>query len=120
MSKTVLRMLACLKSLWRSEIALSAQLIDRWRDCLALFREKPFIPDVFAIDLGLPKVDGLTVLQAVKADPNCERIPTLVFAQPGTPNFLKAVELRADVCVAKPMALEDYAHLQNGSRAVEC
>ena len=61
--------------------------------------------------LGLPKVDGLTVLQALKADPELRRIPTLVFAEPGTPNFLKALELSADACVAKPMALEDYAHI---------
>lgn len=94
-----------------ARLPYSLRLVTDGETALAFCREKPFIPDVFAIDLGLPKVDGLTVLQAVKADSDLQGVPTLVFVQPGTPNFEKAVELRADLCVAKPMALDQYAAL---------
>lgn len=86
-------------------------LVTDGETALAFCREKPFIPDVFAIDLGLPKIDGLTVLQALKADAELRNVPTLVFVEPGTPNFQKAVELRADVCLAKPMAFHEYTAL---------
>jgi CheY-like chemotaxis protein len=94
-----------------ARLPYNLRLLTDGETALAFCREKPFIPDVFAIDLGLPKVDGLTVLQAVKADSALQGVPTLVFVQPGTPNFQKAVELRADVCVPKPMALDQYAAL---------
>lgn len=94
-----------------AQLPYSLRLVTDGETALAFCREKPFIPDVLAIDLGLPKIDGLTVLEAVKADSELQAVPTLVFVQPGTPNFHKAVELRADVCVAKPMALDQYAAL---------
>jgi len=94
-----------------SRLPYCLSLVTDGETALAFCREKPFIPDVFAIDLGLPKIDGLTVLRALKADSELQNVPTLVFVEPGTPNFQKAVELRADICLAKPMAFHEYTAL---------
>ena len=58
---------------------------------------------MIVLDIGMPKVDGLTVLATLKADPHLKSIPVMVFVSPGNQNSRRARELKADLCVAKPV-----------------
>lgn len=44
----------------------------------AVEKTKTENPDILLIDLMLPKMDGLTVMKTIKADPKFERIPCII------------------------------------------
>lgn len=59
----------------------------------ALAGEKP---DLILLDLVMPVMDGLKVLQAIQADANLKTIPVIVFSAKGaTDEISKAVEAGA-------------------------
>lgn len=45
----------------------------------------PPCPDLFIIDLGLPRVDGAEVLRAFRANENCTHTPAIVFTSSVSP-----------------------------------
>jgi CheY-like chemotaxis protein len=74
-------------------------------------------PDIILLDLNLPGVDGRTVLQAVRADPDLSRIPVVVLtSSTAEEDFLRSVELRVDTYIAKPV---DFAGLMHVVRRIE-
>jgi two-component system response regulator len=78
---------------------------------IAFIESPPFLPDVIALDLGLPKLDGFTVLTRLKDDPVMKSIPVLVFVSPNTRHSKRAEALRADFCLAKPCDLAGYQQI---------
>jgi len=63
-------------------------------------------PDLLILELIMPGMDGFTVCQRVKADPEGKRTKILVmtrFVQAG--NVAKAVECGADLCLEKPFRM---------------
>ena len=86
-------------------------VLEDGETALQFTKAKPFRPDVIVLDLNIPRIDGLTVLAAFKAEPDLKSIPVLVFVSPGTPNSRRADDLKADLCLAKPFDLEGYSQL---------
>ena len=86
-------------------------MLENGEAALEFINSKPFRPDVIALDLNLPRIDGLTVLAALKSDPSLKSIPVLVFVAPNTLQAKRAFELKADLCLAKPFDLEEYRQL---------
>ncbi|MBA3685440.1 MAG: response regulator [Planctomycetes bacterium] len=65
-------------------------------------------PDLIILDLNLPKLDGQTVLQIVKHDPELRAIPVVVLSTAATPAIIarcKALSIAA--YVTKPSRWED-------------
>ena len=66
-------------------------------------------PDLVLLDLNLPKRDGLSVLTAMKANPNLRRIPVVIFS---TSQLLQDIdrsyELGANCYISKPGNLTDF------------
>ncbi|MCP4298294.1 MAG: response regulator, partial [Proteobacteria bacterium] len=61
-------------------------------------------PDVILLDLRLPKVDGVEVLTAIKADEKYELIPVVVLTTSSDESDLtQAMELGADNYLVKPL-----------------
>ena len=83
-------------------------VLEDGEEALRFIESKPFLPDVIVLDLNVPRIDGLTVLATLKADPILKSIPVLVFVSPKTPNWIRAHELKADLCLAKPFDLDGY------------
>lgn len=68
------------------------------------------IPRVILLDLRLPKVDGLEVLQRVRADPRTKRVPIVVLtSSTQDADVVKSYELGANSFVSKPVKFEDFA-----------
>jgi DNA-binding response OmpR family regulator len=86
-----------------------------------------FEPDVIALDIMMPGIDGLTVLEALRASAPTEGIPVVVVsARTLNADRLRAFEAGADDYVSKPFdpnvllqVLERACHGSPEERAVE-
>lgn len=66
-------------------------------------------PRVILLDLKMPKVDGLEVLQKVKADKRTYEIPVVILtSSKEDPDIKRCYELGANSYVVKPVEFEDF------------
>ena len=69
-------------------------------------------PDVVLLDLNLPKVDGLSVLEEIGTDPLLRRIPVVVLTSSEAPeDIAKAYELRVNAYLTKPNTPDEFVSL---------
>lgn len=67
-------------------------------------RDVSLTPKVVLLDLKLPKLSGLEVLQAIKSDPRTQAIPVvMVTSSADDPNIQAAAALGANSYVVKPV-----------------
>lgn len=67
-------------------------------------------PDVVLLDLNLPSVDGLTVLEEVTDDERLRRTPVVVFTgAQSEADLRRAYERGANACLVKPVDPEAFA-----------
>ncbi len=68
------------------------------------------IPKVILLDLKLPKIGGIEVLQKVKADPRTKSIPVVVLTSSAEdPDIKKCYELGANSYIVKPVQFDNFA-----------
>lgn len=71
---------------------------------------KALLPDVIVLDINLPRLDGLSVLRVIRADPRLDGIPVLTLsASMGTEYDEEALEAGALRALHKPL-LPDELH----------
>ena len=99
-----------------SLVPFELTVLENGEQALMFIEAKPFLPDVIVLDLNMPGIDGLTVLATLKADPTLKSIPVLVFVSPNTPNWKRARELKAELCLAKPFDLKGYDYVAESIR----
>lgn len=74
-------------------------------------------PDLVLLDLNLPKVDGHSVLAAIKQDADLKRIPTVILSSSrANCDVLQAYDWHANAYLSKPANLKEYPELV---RAIE-
>lgn len=72
------------------------------------------IPGLILLDLRLPKIDGLEVLNNIKQDPKLALIPVVIMTTSAAESdILRAYENRASSYVVKPLDLSKFAELLN-------
>ena len=79
--------------------------------CRGAHRHRSFArpPKVILLDLKLPKVDGLQVLQAIRADERTRRLPVVIFTSSGEEeDLIKSYNLGANSYVRKPVDFEQF------------
>lgn len=65
-------------------------------------------PDLLLLDIMMPEVNGLDILEAVRADPNFAHLPILILTAATDRNMkIKALELGATDFLAKPLDAQD-------------
>jgi CheY-like chemotaxis protein len=68
-------------------------------------------PAVMLLDLKLPKVDGLEVLQQVKADPNLRMIPIVVLTSSHEEkDMVTSYRLGVNAYVVKPVEFHEFVN----------
>ena len=73
-----------------------------------LFGENRLSPDLVILDLRLPKIDGLQVLQKIREDSSTRNIPVIIVTSsddPGDKDFCRNLGILAIVC--KPLKESD-------------
>jgi CheY-like chemotaxis protein len=66
-------------------------------------------PDLILLDLNLPGMDGLEVLEEVKEDPNLKRIPVVVMtSSQAEKHILEAYNHHANCYVTKPVDVDQF------------
>lgn len=70
------------------------------------------VPRVILLDLRLPKVDGLEVLRALKADPRARLIPVVVLTSSKEDrDVVESYQLGVNSFVSKPVTFEEFARV---------
>ena len=66
-------------------------------------------PDLILLDLNLPKLNGLEVLEQIKADPNLKNIPVVIVSgNIHEGDIRRAYDLQASSFLMKPVEMDDY------------
>ena len=66
-------------------------------------------PDLILLDLNLPKRDGRSVLQEIKADPELKRIPVVILTtSKAEEDILRTYDLHANCYITKPVDIEEF------------
>jgi two-component system response regulator len=77
-------------------------------------RDLTEMPKMILLDLKLPKVDGLQVLQRIRADSRTRRLPVVIFTSSSEQeDMIKSYDLGANSYVRKPVEFEDFLEATN-------
>ncbi len=69
-------------------------------------------PGLILLDLRLPKVDGLEVLETVKCDPDLCQIPVVVLTTSAAEaDLVRAYKNHANSYLVKPVAFQDFVEM---------
>jgi two-component system, response regulator len=72
-------------------------------------RDTDEMPQLVLLDLKLPKVDGLQVLQRIRSDERTRRLPVVIFTSSGEEeDLIKSYDLGANSYVRKPVEFEQF------------
>jgi len=67
------------------------------------------LPDLILLDLNLPRLDGMALLERIKEDPVLARIPVVVLTQSGADaDVRRAYDTFANCYVRKPLDLDQF------------
>lgn len=68
------------------------------------------MPKVILLDLKMPKINGLEVLERVKMDPRTKMIPVVILTSSAEdPDIKKSYELGANSYIVKPVEFDNFA-----------
>jgi CheY-like chemotaxis protein len=66
-------------------------------------------PDIILLDLNMPKKDGRDVLKEIKADPDLQTIPVIVFTASDSEKEVQlAYKLHANCVIVKPVDFTEF------------
>jgi CheY-like chemotaxis protein len=72
---------ASVAQMYRLKLELDGYLVDVAGDGLAaLEKARTSHPDIIFLDIRIPKMDGLAVLERLRHDPSTERIPVVILS----------------------------------------
>ena len=96
---------------WRraAELRVLSDGEDAFRYLEGVRKDPAALPDLVILDLGLPRRNGLEILQEIKSDTILSGIPVVVF----TSSHIDVEKLRAqgrspDLYLVKPIGLDEY------------
>ncbi len=73
-------------------------------------REIQYPPKVILLDIQMPKVNGIEVLQKIKSDPRTRSIPVVILtSSKENPDIQKCYDLGANSYIVKPVNFESFA-----------
>jgi two-component system response regulator len=72
-------------------------------------RDSSILPQMVLLDLKLPKLDGLEVLQAIRADPRTRRLPVVILTSSREDeDLIRSYDLGVNSYVRKPVDFNQF------------
>jgi len=69
----------------------------------------PQTPVLLLLDINMPKVDGIGVLQALKADPKSVKVPVIMLTTTDDPREVeRCYQLGCNVYITKPVQYQEF------------
>lgn len=109
-----------LRALERHRVASSVRLVEDGQQAMDyLLQTGPFSdpqlspqPDLVLLDLRLPKLDGLEVLQTIKTNPSLLHIPVIVLtSSEAEKDVLRAYQYQANSYLVKPVGFAQFTEM---------
>ena len=73
-------------------------------------RNKQYLPKVILLDIQMPKVNGIEVLEKLKADERTKAIPVVILTSSNqSPDIKKCYNLGVNSYIIKPVDFENYS-----------
>jgi two-component system, response regulator len=73
-------------------------------------RDISFPPKVVLLDIQMPKMNGIEVLEKIKTDPRTRNIPVIILtSSKESPDIQKCYDLGANSYIVKPVNFESFA-----------
>jgi len=73
-------------------------------------RDVQFPPKVVLLDIQMPKVNGIEVLQKIKSDPRTRQMPVVILtSSKENPDIQRCYDLGANSYIVKPVNFEGFA-----------
>jgi CheY-like chemotaxis protein len=101
----------------RAKLAVELHHVSNGEECMAFLRKEGRyadtpMPDIILLDLNMPRMDGMEVMQEITKD---ERLKHLVIVVLTSSNFdedvLRAYKLRCNSYLVKPINFEAFAKM---------
>jgi two-component system, chemotaxis family, response regulator Rcp1 len=73
--------------------------------------EGALVPDLILLDMNLPKVDGPTILRAVRGQARLAKVPIIVWSSVQAPRDKSVDEFRIHRFITKPAGLTEFLKL---------
>jgi len=82
-------------------------------DFLKKLKDPTFIhakhPCLLILDIRMPKIDGLDILQFVKSDEQLKKIPVIILTTAGNPSVVdKCRQFECNMFIVKPVVYEEF------------
>ncbi len=103
-----------LEALKGAKVKNNIHVVEDGMEALAFLRKegkyaKVPRPDIFLLDLNMPKKDGREVLAEIKADPELKSIPVVILTvSQAEEDILKSYNLHANCYISKPVDLDQF------------
>ncbi len=99
-----------LRAMRHSEVPNTIRVVRDGAEALeALFSEGAVLPDLVLLDLKLPKVSGLEVLQRIRAEAKTRTLPVVVLSSSDEERDIVACyDIGANSYIRKPVDFDEY------------
>jgi len=75
-------------------------------------RDIQYFPKVILLDIQMPKVNGIEVLEKIKADPRTSAIPVVILTSSNqSPDIKKCYRLGVNSYIVKPVNFDSYTQV---------
>jgi two-component system response regulator len=101
----------------RARFAVQLHHVPNGEECLAFLRnEGPYAdaprPDILLLDLNMPRMDGIEVLQELNQDENLRHLVVVVLTSSSADeDVLRSYKLRCSSYLVKPINFESFAKM---------
>jgi CheY-like chemotaxis protein len=101
----------------RAKFAIDLHHVSNGEECLAFLRkEGPYAgvpaPDIILLDLNMPRMDGLEVMQEISKDEDLRHLVIVVLtSSKADEDVMRAYKLRCSSYLVKPINFEAFAKM---------